>query len=215
MVALGVDPAAVIDRDRFSLSDDMPDPLMADGKPNPEYGARYMSVAREMGRAVWEVFGPRISPDFVVERPDQSTLHYSSFLLRDFDEHDAMPNGIIVVKGGRDLSILGSHMYHDTQAREVVRLLAAQHDRDGTAGPGNRAARRAGRGPAEDAGRAARQAQGRRPGPGRHSGRSIGSYADAYLRGDAALGRPRKGATSTSTWLPTASGSSPSSASTP
>ncbi len=102
----------------------MPDPLTAEGRSNPEYGARYMSVARAMGRAVWEVFGPRTSPDFIVERTDQSTLHYSSFLLRDFSEREEMPCGVIVAKGSRNMSILGSHMYRTTQASEVVRLLA-------------------------------------------------------------------------------------------
>ncbi len=124
LVKLGLDSAAIIDRDRFDLSEDMPDPLTAEGRSNPEYGTRYMSVARAMGRAVWEVFGPRTSPDFIVERSDQSTLHYSSFLLRDFSEREEMPCGFIVVKGSRSISICGSHMYRTTQAGEVVRLFA-------------------------------------------------------------------------------------------
>ena len=62
----------------------MPDPLSDDGTLNPDYNSQYMSVARALGRAVWSVFGPRTSPDFIVERTDQSTLHYSSFLVRDF-----------------------------------------------------------------------------------------------------------------------------------
>ena len=81
-------------------------------------------MPRAVGRAIWGVFGPRISPDFIVERPDQSTLHFSTFLLRDYDERDEMPSGFIVVRGRSDLSILGSHMYRAAQARETVRLLA-------------------------------------------------------------------------------------------
>jgi hypothetical protein len=83
----------------------------------PEYGAR-------LGKAVWAVFGPRMSPDFIVERTDQSTLHFSTFLLRDFNEADDMPCGYILARGPADLSLHGSHMYRSAQAHEVVRLLA-------------------------------------------------------------------------------------------
>ena len=124
LARLGVPDRAVLDRDRFELPADMPDPLTADGRPNPEYGSRYMGPARALGKAVWEVFGPRVSPDVVVERTDQSTLHFSTFLLRDFVETDDMPCGYVVARGPDDLSILGSHMYRSSQAREVLRLLA-------------------------------------------------------------------------------------------
>jgi hypothetical protein len=60
-----------------------------------------------------------------VERTDQSTLHFSTFVARDFDEKDALPCGIVVASGKSDLSIRGSHMYHASQATEVVRMLAA------------------------------------------------------------------------------------------
>ena len=122
---LGIDEKNIIDRDQFDLSDDMPDPLTAEGTPNADYGRQYMKVARQIGRAIWGVYGPRTSPDFIVERPDQSTLHYSSFLVRDYSEREDTPCGVIVAKGGQDLSILGSHMYRATQAQEVVRLLAS------------------------------------------------------------------------------------------
>jgi enoyl-CoA hydratase len=121
---LGVADAAIIDRDRFKLSDDMPDPLTEEGQPNPAYGRDYMTAARSLGKAVWEVFGPRVSPDFIVDRADQSTLHFSTFLLRDFNEPDDMPCGYVLVQGPSNLSVLGSHMYRSSQAREVVRLLA-------------------------------------------------------------------------------------------
>jgi enoyl-CoA hydratase len=121
---LGVSDARIIDRDRFTLADDMPDPLTQEGLPNSAYGREYMAVARLLGKAVWEVFGPRRSPDFIVERVDQSTLHYSTFLLRDFDETDDMPCGYVLAQGPRNLSILGAHMYRSSQAREVVGLLA-------------------------------------------------------------------------------------------
>jgi enoyl-CoA hydratase len=124
LIELGIDESHVIDRDAFDLIDDMPDPLTEDGRPDPQYGSQYMTVARQMGRRVWDVFGPRISPDFIVERTDQSTLHYSTFLLRDFNERDDMPEGVIVVRGSRSLSIRGSHMYRSSQAVEAVRLLA-------------------------------------------------------------------------------------------
>ena len=124
LVRLGVPDARIIDRDRFRLADDMPDPLMADGQPNPAYGRDYMAAARSLGKAVWEVLGPRVSPDFIVERADQSTLHFSTFLLRDYNEADDMPCGCVLVQGPANLSILGSHMYRASQAREVVRLLA-------------------------------------------------------------------------------------------
>ena len=121
---LGVGDERIIDRDRFDLVDDMPDPLLDDGTPNPVYNDEFQATARALGRAIWGVFGPRVSPDFVVERADQSTLHYSTFLARDFDEDDAMATGHVLCRGPVDLAVLGSHMYHDTQAREVVRLLA-------------------------------------------------------------------------------------------
>jgi len=123
LVALGVPAQNVIDLDQFRLSTDMPDPLADDGTLNPDYNRKYMGVARALGRAVWGVFGPRTSPDFIVERTDQRTLHYSSFLARDFSEKEDMTCGIIVARGSYDLSILGSHMYRATQANEVVRLL--------------------------------------------------------------------------------------------
>ncbi len=126
LVALGVEPDRIIDLDRFDLDDDMPDPLLDDGTPNPAYNDEFQATARGIGRAVWAIFGPRTSPDFVVDRPDRSTLHYSTFLARDFDETDAMPTGFVVSRAEVDLDILGSHMYHDSQAREVVRLLADQ-----------------------------------------------------------------------------------------
>ena len=120
---LGISDSSIIDRDQFHFNDDMPDPLTEGGTPNDDYGPGYMNSARALGRAIWGVFGPRVSPDFVVERTDQSTLHYSSFVLRDYTEEDEMDCGIIVVKGEQNLTVSGSHMYRATQAREVIRLL--------------------------------------------------------------------------------------------
>ena len=124
LVRLGIPELHIIDRDGFSLPEDMPDPLTEEGRPNPAYGPGFMDPARELGRAAWEVFGPRVSPDFIVERPDQSTLHLSTFLARDFDERDEMPSGWVVIKGPSNLSVLGSHMYRTGQAHEVIRLLS-------------------------------------------------------------------------------------------
>jgi enoyl-CoA hydratase len=123
LLKLGVPTDNIIDRDRFALSTDMPDPLTNEGALNPDYNRTYMTVARAMGRAIWEILGPRTSPDFIVERTDQSTLHYSTFLLRDFSEQEDVNCGYIVARGTLDLEILGSHMYCATQASEVVRLL--------------------------------------------------------------------------------------------
>ena len=92
LVKLGVPQAHIIDRDQFTLPADMPDPLTDDGRPNPQYGPGFMDPARGLGRAVWNVFGPRVSPDFVVDRPDGSRLHFSTFLARDYDEADEMPS---------------------------------------------------------------------------------------------------------------------------
>jgi enoyl-CoA hydratase len=124
LIQLGIPESHIIDRDNLALPVDMPDPLTEDGRSNPAYGAGFMNAARTLGRAVWDVFGPRVSPDFVVERPDQSTLHLSTFLARDYDEHDEQPCGWVILKGNSNLSILGSHMYRTGQAREVIRLLA-------------------------------------------------------------------------------------------
>ncbi|MCK7507629.1 MAG: hypothetical protein MZV70_28700 [Desulfobacterales bacterium] len=145
----------------------MPDPLTEDGQPNPAYGRDYMAAARALGKAVWEVFGPRVSPDFIVERTDQSTLHFSTFLLRDFNEQDDMPCGYVLARGPSNLSILGSHMYRSSQAREVVRLLARKAAGDGAGGPGGDRPGRAAGDPAENARRADGQAQGRGAGAGR------------------------------------------------
>jgi len=124
MQALGIADSQIIDRDRFVLPEDMPDPLTEAGRPNPAYGEDYMASARALGKAVWDVFGPKVSPDFIAERTDQSTLHFSTFLLRDFTEQDDMPCGFVVARGSSNLSILGSHMYRSSQARDVVRLLS-------------------------------------------------------------------------------------------
>jgi enoyl-CoA hydratase len=121
---MGIPLARVIDRDAFNLPEDMPDPLTEDGMPNPAYNRDYMNTARALGKAVWSLFGPRLSPDFIVERADQSTLHFSTFLLRDYNEQDEMPCGVVVARGPSNLSILGSHMYRPAQARDVVGLLA-------------------------------------------------------------------------------------------
>jgi len=121
---LGIPSDRIIDRDRFDFSEDMPDPLTEDGEANPSYMSDYMGMARALGRAAWGVFGPRISPDFIIERTDQSTIHYSSFILKDYDESDEMPCGMILAKGNSNLTIAGSHMYRAGQAREVVRLLS-------------------------------------------------------------------------------------------
>ena len=121
---MGLPESRIIDRDRFRLSPDMPDPLTGEGTPNPAYMSDFMMDARALGRAIWEVFGPRVNPDFIVERPDQSTLHVSTFLLRDHDEKDEMSCGVIVARGSSDLTVSGSHMYRAAQARETVRLLS-------------------------------------------------------------------------------------------
>ena len=127
LVRLGIPDSHVIDRDGLVLPEDMPDPLTEDGWSNPAYGPGFMDPARALGRAVWGIFGPRVSPDFVVDRPDQSTLHLSTFLLRDHDEHDELSCGWVIFKGNSNLSILGSHMYRTGQAHEVIRLLAEGH----------------------------------------------------------------------------------------
>ena len=121
---MGIPPKNMLDRDLFTLPEDMPDPLTSEGRLNPEYAAGFMKHAQALGKALWGIFGPRNSPDFVVERPDQSTMHFSSFVVRDYDEADAFRSGHIVVRGPSDLSILGSHMYDSSQAAEVMRLIA-------------------------------------------------------------------------------------------
>jgi hypothetical protein len=120
LVRLGMPETHIIDRDKLSMPEDMPDPLTEEGRPNPAYGPGFMDPARALGRAVWAVFGPRVSPDFVVERPDQSTLHLSTFVVRDYDERDEMPSGWVVIKGNSNLSVLGSHMYRTGQSHEVT-----------------------------------------------------------------------------------------------
>ena len=124
LAELGIPRESMIDLDGFTLPADMPDPLSAEGRPNPAYGPEFMEPARGLGRAVWNVFGPRVSPDFVVDRPDGSRLHFSTFLARDYDEADEMPAGCVVVRGRTNLTVRGSHMYRSSQAREVVRLLS-------------------------------------------------------------------------------------------
>jgi NADPH:quinone reductase-like Zn-dependent oxidoreductase len=124
LARLGVPESSVIDRDTLTLPEDMPDPLTEQGRPNADYGPGFMDPARALGRAIWAVFGPRVSPDFVVERPDQSTLHLSTFAVRDYDERDEMPSGWVVIQGDTNLSVLGSHMYRTGQAHEVIRLLS-------------------------------------------------------------------------------------------
>jgi enoyl-CoA hydratase len=125
LAKLGVPAASLVDRDAFTLPEDMPDPLTDAGAPNPAYGPGFMDPARALGKAIWKIFGAGVSPDLVVDRPDQSTLHFSTFLARDFDERDELPSAHVLVRGATNLSILGSHMYRSGQAREVMRLLSA------------------------------------------------------------------------------------------
>ncbi len=49
LVRLGVPQGHMIDRDRFSLPADMPDPLTEDGRSNPAYGPGFMDPARDWG----------------------------------------------------------------------------------------------------------------------------------------------------------------------
>lgn len=121
---MGIPSSRVIDRDRLVLPEDMPDPLTEDGRPNARYAADFLRNAQSLGKACWEIFGGRNSPDFIVERPDQSTLHFSTFVLRDYAESDGMPSGVIVARGPSNLSLRGSHMYRSDQAAEVLRLLS-------------------------------------------------------------------------------------------
>ncbi len=122
---MGVPPTHVLDRDGFSLPEEMPDPLTPEGRLNPEYASGFTRPAQALGKALWKVFGPRVSPDVVVDRVDQDTLHFSTFVARDFDEKDVFPCGAVVLRGKSDLSIRGSHMYGASQAADVIRLLSA------------------------------------------------------------------------------------------
>lgn len=123
LIRLGVKDGNILDRDAFDLPGEMPDPLTADGRPNPEYASGFLKPAQALGKALWGIFGPKTGPDFIVERPDGKTMHFSAFVLRDYDEGDDMPSGYILVRGGSNRSILGSHMYRSSQAAEVLRLL--------------------------------------------------------------------------------------------
>ena len=122
---MGVPPTHILDRDGFSLPEEMPDPLTPEGRLNPEYASGFTRPAQALGKALWKVFGPRVSPDVVVDRVDQDTLHFSTFVARDFDEKDVFPCGAVVLRGKSDLSIRGSHMYGASQAADVIRLLSA------------------------------------------------------------------------------------------
>ncbi|MGE5283861.1 MAG: SDR family NAD(P)-dependent oxidoreductase [Actinomycetota bacterium] len=122
---MGVPPTRILDRDGFSLPGEMPDPLTPEGRLNPEYASGFTRPAQALGKALWKVFGPRVSPDVVVDRVDQDTLHFSTFVARDFDEKDVFPCGTVVLRGKSDLSIRGSHMYGASQAADAIRLLSA------------------------------------------------------------------------------------------
>ncbi|HEX9205125.1 MAG TPA: enoyl-CoA hydratase-related protein, partial [Candidatus Deferrimicrobiaceae bacterium] len=122
---MGVPSSCVIDRDGLTLPEDMPDPLTPEGGMNPAYASGFMRHAQALGKAIWKVWGPRVSPDVVVDRTDQGTLHFSTFVARDFDERDVFPCGTVLLRGKGELSIRGSHMYCAAQAAEVVRLLSA------------------------------------------------------------------------------------------
>lgn len=125
LVKMGISSDHIIDQDAFRFPTDMPDPLIQDGSMNPEYASGFLKSAQMLGKALWGILGQRQSPDFIVERPGQNTLHLSTFVLRDFDERDIMPCGYIVAAGNSDLTIRGSHMYSSAQATEVVRLLSS------------------------------------------------------------------------------------------
>lgn len=122
---MGLPRTHILDRDGFAFPGEMPDPLTPEGRLNPEYASGFTRPAQALGKALWKVFGPRVSPDVVVDRIDQDTLHFSTFVARDFDEKDVFPCGTVVLRGKSDLSIRGSHMYGASQATEVVRLLSS------------------------------------------------------------------------------------------
>ena len=125
LTRMGVPTTHILDRDGFSLPEEMPDPLTPEGRLNPEYATGFTRPAQALGKALWAVFGPRVSPDVVVDRLGQETLHFSTFVARDFDEKDVFPCGAVVLRGKSDLSIRGSHMYGASQAADVIRLLSA------------------------------------------------------------------------------------------
>jgi enoyl-CoA hydratase len=123
VTGMGIPSDHILDRDQFTLPADMPDPLTEKGEPNPVYGPEYMRHAQALGKALWTIFGSRQNPDLVVERTDQSTLHFSTFVARDFDEKDVQPCGTVVAQGKSDLTIRGSHMFSSSQAADVIHLL--------------------------------------------------------------------------------------------
>lgn len=125
LARLGIPDSHILDRDGFHLPEEMPDPLTPEGVLNPDYITGFTRPAQALGKALWKVFGPRVSPDVVVDRTDQATLHFSTFVARDFDEKDVFPCGAIVLRAKSDLTIRGSHMYSAAQAAEVVRLLSS------------------------------------------------------------------------------------------
>jgi len=68
LTRMGVPPTHILDRDGFSLPEEMPDPLTPEGGLNPEYASGFTRPAQALGKALWKVFGPRVSPDVVVDR---------------------------------------------------------------------------------------------------------------------------------------------------
>ncbi|GAB4245460.1 MAG: hypothetical protein Kow00129_05410 [Thermoleophilia bacterium] len=129
LVEMGLSQDHVLRRESFVLPDDLPDPLLPEGRPNPEYDDRFLKPARAVGRALWQIWGNRENPDVVVEHPSSQTLHLSAFLARDFREDEVFPCGHVLVPGernnSRDFSLRGSHMYSRSQAAEAIRLLGA------------------------------------------------------------------------------------------
>jgi enoyl-CoA hydratase len=124
--ALGLKAFQFVDRDKFDIPLDMPDPLTDEGTPNSQYDREFMSKAKKIGKALWDIFGQKINPDFIVDRPDQNLLHLSTFLVKDFSEKNSMRCGYVIIKGKSNLEVAGSHMYDDSQAREVIKLLTSK-----------------------------------------------------------------------------------------
>jgi len=82
-----------------------------------------MASARALGKAVWDIFGPRMSPDFIVERTDaEHAAYFSTFPCSGFQPAGRHAQRLVIAGAPSTFLSWAPHV-PVLQARDVVRLL--------------------------------------------------------------------------------------------
>ncbi len=177
---MGVPPTHILDRDGFSLPEEMPDPLTPEGRLNPEYASGFTRPAQALGKGALEgIRSPRLprrrrGP----RRPGHAPLQY----LR---RAGFRRKGRLPVRGGRpsgEERPLHPGLPHvrSFPGRRCDASPVRGEDRDGPGGPRDHGPSGPSRPAAEDAGRDDAEAEGGRPRAGGPPGRTVADYEEAF-----------------------------------